>query len=85
MKEEWLFPGAMVPVDMETTAALVAEIKRLIDVVGGMALAQRTWVGLTDKQIDEGLCRTHYAMQTSGAWRDGVEWAAKQLKEKNNG
>ena len=40
MKEEWLFPGAAVPVDMETTAALVAEIKRLIDVVGGMALAQ---------------------------------------------
>jgi len=40
MKEEWLFPGAMVPVDVETTAALVAEIKRLINVVGGMALAQ---------------------------------------------
>lgn len=40
MKEEWLFPGAMVPVDMETTATLVAEIKRMIDVVGGMALAQ---------------------------------------------
>ena len=40
MKEEWLFPGAFVPVDVETTSALVAEIKRLIDVVGGMALAQ---------------------------------------------
>ena len=40
MKEEWLFRGAVVPVNMETTAALVAEIKRLIDVVGGMALAQ---------------------------------------------
>ena len=40
MKEEWLFRGALVPVDVETTAALVAEIKRLIDVVGGMALAQ---------------------------------------------
>ena len=40
MKEEWLFPNAVVPVDVETTAALVAEIKRLIDVVGGMALAQ---------------------------------------------
>ena len=39
-KEEWLFPNAIVPVDVETTAALVAEIKRLIDVVGGMALAQ---------------------------------------------
>ena len=40
MKEEWLMSGAMVPVDMETTAALVAEIKRLIHVVGGMALEQ---------------------------------------------
>ena len=40
MKEEWLFQGAFVPVNAETTAALVAEIKRLIDVVGGMALAQ---------------------------------------------
>ena len=40
MREEWLFPGAIVPVDVETTASLVTEIKRLIDVVGGMALAQ---------------------------------------------
>ena len=39
MKEEWLFPAALIPVDRETTHALVAEIKRLIDVVGGMALA----------------------------------------------
>ena len=38
MKEEWLFPNAIVPVDVETTSELVAEIKRLIDVVGGMAL-----------------------------------------------
>jgi hypothetical protein len=34
MKEEWLMPGAVVPVDIKTTAALVAEIKRMIDVVG---------------------------------------------------
>jgi hypothetical protein len=40
MKEEWLFRGAIVPIDAATTAALVTEIKRLIDVVGGMALAQ---------------------------------------------
>jgi hypothetical protein len=40
MKEEWLMSGAVVPVDVETTAALVAEIHRLIGVVGGMALAQ---------------------------------------------
>jgi hypothetical protein len=38
MKEEWLFPNAIIPVDVETTQALVVEIKRLIDVVGGMAL-----------------------------------------------
>ena len=38
MKEEWLFPNAAVPVDTQTTLALLAEIKRLIDVVGGMAL-----------------------------------------------
>jgi len=44
---------------------------------------QRTWVGLTDMEIDQGLCRTNYAMQTSGAWRDGVEWAEAKLKEKN--
>ena len=29
MKQEWLLQGAIVPVDVETTAALVAEIKRL--------------------------------------------------------
>ena len=46
---------------------------------------ERPWVGLTDKEIDAGLLRTNYAMQTAGAWRDGVEWAQSQLKEKNNG
>ena len=119
MKEEWLFHGAVVPIDVETTAALVAEIKRLIDVIGGMALAQSKqepvlWMmpdgktadkwalqfyggqkgkplyttppqrkPLTDEEIDQGLLRTKYAMQTAGAWRDGVEWAIKQLQERN--
>ena len=41
MREEWLMPGAVVPVDAETTSALVAEIKRLIGVVGGMALGMQ--------------------------------------------
>jgi hypothetical protein len=40
MKEEWLMSGAVVPVDVDTTTALVAEIKRLIDVVGGLVLKQ---------------------------------------------
>lgn len=42
------------------------------------------WVSLTDKEIDQGLVRSNYAMKTAEAWRDGVEWAAKQLKEKND-
>lgn len=45
---------------------------------------QRTWVVLTDDEIDQGLLRTNYAMQTARAWRDGVRWAYHQLKEKNN-
>ncbi len=54
MKEEWLFQGAVVPVDVETTRALVAEIKRLIDVVGSMALNQRRkWVGLMEDEAME--------------------------------
>ena len=43
----------------------------------------RNWVGLTDEEIDVGLCRSPYALQTAQAWRDGVEWAQEQLKEKN--
>lgn len=56
MKEEWLMPGAVVPVDVETTAALVAEIKRLIGVVGDMALAEQPtykWTDETEKVLDQ--------------------------------
>ena len=44
---------------------------------------KRTWVGLTDEEIDQGLLRSNYALQTASAWRDGVEWATKQLMERN--
>ena len=82
MKEEWLFPNAVVPVDAETTAALVAEIHRLIDVVGGMALAQpeRPWVGLTDEDIEQG-CKESWV--TEQAWQSAVWWAEAKLKELN--
>ena len=39
-KEEWLFPGAVVPVDAETTQALVEQIHRLIRLVGSIKLEQ---------------------------------------------
>jgi hypothetical protein len=50
----------------------------------GTYVLDKPWVGLTDKEIDQGLCRTNYAMQAAGAWRDGVEWAIKQLQERNS-
>lgn len=54
MKEEWLMSGAVVPVDVQTTAALLAEIRRLIDVVGGMALAhlEQKHTGFIDSKIN---------------------------------
>jgi hypothetical protein len=47
------------------------------------AQPQRTWVGLTDEDIDQGLLRSDYALQTAHAWRAGVVFAMTQLKEKN--
>jgi len=41
------------------------------------------WVGLTDEEIDQGLLRSFYALQSAGAWREGVAWAMQQLKVKN--
>ena len=58
MKEEWLFPNAIVPVDVETTAALVAEIHRLIGVVGGMALAQPEQEPVA--WVSEDVCKGQY-------------------------
>ena len=77
MKEEWLFHGAVVPIDVETTAALVAEIKRLIDVIGGMALAQ-------SKQEPVGKLQEPTAER---AWFTIAElnaWADKKLAENPN-
>ena len=44
----------------------------------------RTWVGLTDEEIDQGLLRSDYAFKTAEAWRAGVVFAMTKLKEKNS-
>ena len=44
---------------------------------------QRTWVGLTHSDIDQGLLRSDYAFKTAEAWRAGVVFAMTKLKEKN--
>ena len=51
----------------------------------GYASAKHEWVGLTDEEIDQGLLRSDYALQTAHAWRAGVVFAMTQLKEKNHG
>lgn len=84
MKEEWLMPGAVVPVDVETTAALVAEIKRLISVVGGMALnQQRTWVGLTNE--DRQKLADLYWSDDELTIHSLLRIADDKLREKNGG
>ena len=42
--------------------------------------AQRTWVGLTDEEIEQG-CRESWV--TEQAWQSAVWWAEAKLKEKN--
>jgi hypothetical protein len=46
-------------------------------------MQKREWVGLSDDEIEEGLLRSDYALQTAHAWRAGVVFAMTKLKEKN--
>lgn len=43
---------------------------------------QRTWVGLTDEEIEQG-CKESWV--TEQAFQSAVWWAEARLKEKNNG
>ena len=58
-------------------------LKDLLDADIKMSGVKLKWVGLTENEIDAGLLNTNYAGRTAGAWRDGVEWAQSQLKDKN--
>ena len=78
----WLEMGACVPVDIETMAALVSEIHRLIDVIGGMALATREWVGLTDDEI-KAIVGPWGSTEIKGYTRKLFDQIEAALKEKN--
>ena len=80
--EHWLEMGACVPVDIETMAALVSEIHRLIDVIGGMALAKREWVGLTDDEI-KAIVGPWGSTEIKGYTRKLFDQIEAALKEKN--
>ena len=49
------------------------------EIVGYVA-PQRTWVGLTDEEIEQG-CKESWV--TEQAWQSAVWWAEAKLKEKN--
>ena len=46
----------------------------------GYVAPQRTWVGLTDEEIEQG-CKESWV--TEQAWQSAVWWAEAKLKEKN--
>jgi hypothetical protein len=78
-KQEWesvLIDGVAYTVPME----VACELLRLHLLV---QQPKREWVELTDEEIEQGLLRSDYALQTAHAWRAGVVFAMTQLKEKN--
>jgi hypothetical protein len=57
MKEEWLMSGAAVPVDAETTQALVEQIKKMINTIGDLMLSQER-----ERAESQGRIETLHAM-----------------------
>ena len=72
---------ASVAIDNDHTVCLYCEREQKSKVEA--MFTQRTWVGLTDEEIDKGLLRSDYAFKTAEAWRAGVVFAMTKLKEKN--
>jgi hypothetical protein len=66
---KYLQPNAIIPIDMETTIALVNALKERL-----AQPAQRTWVGLTDEE--KGFCAAPTYVET-------VARIEAKLKEKN--
>lgn len=74
---------ASVAIDKDHTVCLYCEHDQTSKVEA--MFAQRTWVCLTNDEIDQGLLRSDYAFKTAEAWRAGVVFAMTKLKEKNSG
>ena len=81
VKEKWLLPDAVVPVNVETTRALVEGIKDLLADIGllRVRLARDPWVGLTYEEFEQ----CYEALdEPIDDWTLGRAIEAK-LKEKN--
>ena len=79
--ERWMALYAE-PKSCQTCEALARTV--MLDQTSHDTPPKREWQGLTDEEIDRGLLRSDYALQSAHAWRAGVVFAMTQLKEKNN-
>lgn len=64
--------------DYDTVA--LRDVAKLYAKYDELYRAQRTWVGLTDEEIEQG-CKESWV--TEQAWQSAVWWAEAKLKEKN--
>ena len=64
--------------DYDTVA--LRDVAKLYAKYDELYKAQRTWVGLTDEEIEQG-CKESWV--TEQAWQSAVWWAEAKLKEKN--
>jgi hypothetical protein len=71
--DPYIRPGTVVPVNIETTKILVDLLRQ--------ALAQPTWVGLTDDEIAE--CKIDGGLPHAVNWRLSAKVLQAKLKEKN--
>ena len=69
---------ASVAIDNDHTLSLYCERDQTPKVEA--MFTQRTWVGLTDQEIEQG-CKESWV--TEQAWQSAVWWAEARLKEKN--
>ena len=69
---------ASIAIDKDHTLSLYCERDQSPKVEA--MFAQRTWVGLTDQEIEQG-CKESWV--TEQAWQSAVWWAEAKLKEKN--
>jgi hypothetical protein len=58
-------------------------LKNALEMANRALDAKYEWVGLTEEEIDQGLLRSPYVLQSAGAWRDGVRWAEEILNRRN--
>lgn len=79
-------PTPRKPLTDEEIEALHAEneaLKAKIEQYSAAVKYPLIFNGLSGNEIEEGLLRSKYALETAKAWRDGVWWAYEKLKDKN--